>query len=99
MTINMLISCLIIVVSPIGGVFANLLVDEVKKDYPRLINLANARLVDGYLSTAFVPTYGVCLSITLKSNGSKNALIRYLIKRMITGNYVSSLGRTLSYFL
>lgn len=30
-----------------------ILVDEVKKDYPRLINLANARLVDGYLSTGF----------------------------------------------
>ncbi|MCH3687473.1 glycosyltransferase family 2 protein, partial [Enterococcus faecium] len=30
-----------------------ILVDQVKKDYPRLINLADARLIDGYLSTGF----------------------------------------------
>ncbi|HFU5923939.1 TPA: oligosaccharide flippase family protein, partial [Enterococcus faecium] len=58
MTINMLISCLIIVVSPIGGVFANQFAIAIEKDkeyaYPMIIGA----IVSIIGNVAFVPTYG-----------------------------------------
>ena len=56
--INMLISCLIIVVSPIGGVFANQFAIAIEKDkeyaYPMIIGA----IVSIIGNVAFVPTYG-----------------------------------------
>lgn len=58
MTINMLISCVIIVVSPIGGVFANQFAIAIEKDkeyaYPMIIGA----IVSIIGNVAFVPTYG-----------------------------------------
>lgn len=58
MTINMLISCLIIVVSPIGGVFANQFAIAIEKDkeyaYPMIIGA----IVSIIGNVVFVPTYG-----------------------------------------